>query len=351
MKNKTNSFKKMQSKTPKPNAKTQFGSSDDKKIVKIQTETADDIDAKGSFANTVTDGTSKPGKLHPSRPTDEKYYDTSHESIGLAIIFNQNKFKQGNERRGSDKDANDLKKVFGDLGFTVKVYYDLTVSEIKETLAIGKFQIKRQNLITKITILVSRQNHSDNDCLLITIMTHGERDGKIQASDETFLVQDLYFPFIGHSCESLIGKPKLFFIQACRGSMVDPGVISKTVLEAKILKDSATAVAAEARTQPFVIPTLADVLIVYSTADGYHTFRDEKYGSWFIQALCEELRTVPKKDLLRILIGVNRSLASAEELQITSNASIDEMKQMPKIQSMLTKTFYFRKRTLDSGIF
>ena len=353
-------MEEMEAKTPKPSAEpTQFVTLVDEKIVKIQTGTADDIDAKGYFSkivsNIVRESTLKPGKLHPSRPTNEKYYDTSHRIIGLAIIFNQRKFKQEKERRGTDKDANDLKEVLGGLGFTVKVYDDLTVSKIKETLALGKFklyasfQIKHKNLITKITILVSRQNHSDNDCLLITIMTHGERDGKIQASDETFLVQDLYFPFIGHSCESLIGKPKLFFIQACRGSMVDPGAILKPTPKARTMKVS-DQVDAKAMPQPFVIPTLSDLLIMYSTAEGYYSFRNPQDGSWFIQALCDELRENPQEDLLTILTGVNRRVAFARQSHVPDNDDWDAMKQMPNLMSMLTKIFYFRKRTLESKL-
>jgi hypothetical protein len=44
-------------------------------------------------------------------------------------------------------------------------------------------------------------------------MTHGDSDGKIGAYDKDYLVQDLWENFIGTNCPSLIGKPKLFFIQ------------------------------------------------------------------------------------------------------------------------------------------
>lgn len=44
-------------------------------------------------------------------------------------------------------------------------------------------------------------------------MTHGERKGKIHAADREYDVQELWENFVGEECESLIGKPKLFFIQ------------------------------------------------------------------------------------------------------------------------------------------
>ena len=62
-------------------------------------------------------------------------------------------------------------------------------------------------------ILVSLEDHSDNDCLVIIVMTHGNENGKILAADREYDVQDLWTNFVGNKCESLIGKPKLFFIQ------------------------------------------------------------------------------------------------------------------------------------------
>ena len=177
-------------------------------------------------------------------------------------------------------------------------------------------------------------------------MTHGERDGKIHASDETFLVHDLYFPFIGHNCESLIGKPKLFFVQACRGDMVDPGAIFVPTTRARITKYT-DAVDTASIPQSFVTPSLADVLIMYSTAEGYYSFRNQQDGSWFIQALCDELRDNTKEDLLTILTGVNRRVAFAKQSFFPYDHDLDAMKQMPNLMIMLTKTFFFRKRIVD----
>lgn len=135
-------------------------------------------------------------------------------------------------------------------------------------------------------ILVSQQDHSDNDCLLITIMTHGKRDGKIFSSDGEFLVNDLWENFIGDKCESLIGKPKLFFIQACRGTSTDPGILLKPKVPIRAATLADTVDAKAAKEEFFVLPTLADLLVMYSTAEGFYSFRNPKDGSWFIQVLC-----------------------------------------------------------------
>jgi len=288
------------------------------------------VDARSLFSFLKREPT-KPGKLFPSKPTDERYYDFTNNNVGHAIIFNQVKVKGEQERKGSQKDADDLKEVLSDIGFEVRVYNDNSVEDIKKKL-----------------LAVSKQDHADNDCLFITIMTHGKRDGKIYAADGEFSVQDLWECFVGNNCKSLIGKPKLFFIQDCRGSMADPGILLKP--KAKIrsfsLSSSSDTVDAKAlREKNFVIPTLADLLVMYSTAEGYYSFRNPADGSWFIQALCEELRENIHEDLMTILTGVNRRVAFAKQSNVPENSDWDAMKQMPNIMSMLTKTMYFMKKS------
>lgn len=172
-------------------------------------------------------------------------------------------------------------------------------------------------------------------------MTHGKSDGKIYAADKEFTVQELWENFVGNNCESLIGKPKLFFIQACRGSMTDPGIIMKPKPKMRLINNSDTVDAKAFREDAFVIPTLADLLVMYSTAEGYYSFRNPLDGSWFIQAICEELRENSHEDLMTILTGVNRRVAFAKQSNVPDNAEWDAMKQMPNIMSMLTKTMYF----------
>ena len=56
------------------------------------------------------------------------------------------------------------------------------------------------------------EDHSDADCILIAVLSHGEL-GILYASDHAYKPDKLWAPFNSEACPSLAGKPKLFFIQ------------------------------------------------------------------------------------------------------------------------------------------
>lgn len=88
------------------------------------------VDARGFWSTPVK--SKKPGHISASRPTNERYYDFTHPCPGAALIFNQVDIKGQEERKGSQKDADDLKKVLSDMNFCVKVCKNSTVRQIKD---------------------------------------------------------------------------------------------------------------------------------------------------------------------------------------------------------------------------
>ncbi len=98
--------------------------------------------------------------------------------------------------------------------------------------------------------------------------------------------------------------------------------------------------------EEYVIPVLADLLIMYSTSEGYYSFRNQDEGSWFIQSLTSELKDNQQEELMTILTGVNRRVAYSFQSNIPKS-KMDACKQMPNIVSMLTKAFYFTPKLTD----
>merc|ERR1719295_103816 len=154
--------------------------------------------------------------------------------------------------------------------------------------------------------------NADSDCLLVAVLSHGDDHDLIAAQDEWYVDEDLWSPFLAENCPSLRGKPKLFFLNVCRGNKQDKGAeTDNNRPEKKKAKRSK-------------LPNHADFLIARSTVPGYVSWRNPAEGSHFIQALCEVLD--PEKgayddDLLSLLVKAQGIVATKE--------MCDRYKQMP----------------------
>ncbi|KAM8848244.1 caspase-3b isoform 1-T2 [Synchiropus picturatus] len=282
-------------------------------------EAGDDVDAFPLFSrrsNSSVAERQKPeepqGSSKVEKPCDPYCYRMDYPSLGTCLIINNKNFHKSTNmgfRNGTDLDAAAAVKTFMQLGYTVKVENDLTVQQM-----------------VKLMNNVSLQDHSNNASFACVLLSHGD-EGLIYGTDRAEKFDTLTRPFKGDRCRTLVGKPKLFFIQACRGQELDAGVEC----------DSDSAQTSER------IPIEADFLYAYSTAPGYYSWRNTGNGSWFIQSLCEMLQKHGGKlELMQIMTRVNRQVA----LHFESSSSLpgfSEKKQIPCIVSMLTKELYFPK--------
>ncbi|XP_072525806.1 caspase-3a [Salminus brasiliensis] len=237
-------------------------------------------------------------------------YSLNFPSIGHCIIINNKNFHRStgmNQRNGTDVDAGNAMKAFGKLGYKVKVFNDQTVDQIKQVLT-----------------AVAKDDHSRCASLVCVLLSHGD-EGVFFGTDGPLELKALTSLFRGDRCTSLVGKPKLFFIQACRGTDLDAGI------EMDNNPDGS----------PVKIPVEADFLYAYSTAPGYYSWRNTMTGSWFMQSLCEMISKYGRElELLQIMTRVNYKVAV--DFESASNApGFDAKKQIPCIVSMLTKEMYF----------
>ncbi|CAH1795558.1 unnamed protein product [Owenia fusiformis] len=255
--------------------------------------------------------------------SDERY-NTSHPRRGVAIIINQRDFDPDTgmgARMGTDRDADALEVRFYALGFEVVRYNSITAT-----------------LMVSVLNKAGKMNHSDADCFACVILSHGE-EGVVYGTDGVVPIEKLTEPFKGNKCESLRGKPKMFFIQACRGQKFDEGV--------ETTDDDGEGLDETDANTVHRIPAEADFLMAYSVVPGYFSWRNSTRGSWFIQALCSVLEKYgenPDYDILRIMTRVNRMVAYDFESR-AAREFMNRKKQIPSIVSMLTKEMYFTPRT------
>ncbi|KAM6307334.1 caspase-10 [Aegotheles albertisi] len=235
---------------------------------------------------------------------------------GFCLVINNVKFDGSlQERKGSCKDAGELKRVFTWLGLDVRTYTDLTSQEIKDLMQTW------QRL----------QDHKDRDCFICCILSHGE-SGAIYGKDEELVsIRMIMSYFTAKQCPQLAEKPKLFFIQACQGKDIQCPVYVEN--DARIPDPSSMQ---QSVSPSESIPEEADFLLGMATIDGYVSFRHIQQGAWYIQALCSKLQLlVPRgEDILSILTEVNEDVSRRVDRWGTK-------KQMPQPAYTLRRKFIF----------
>ncbi|CAC5377704.1 CASP7 [Mytilus coruscus] len=263
---------------------------------------------------------SVPVNIHMSREEFEAdIYPMNRKNRGFAVIINNKTFDSVvglGARNGTDVDASALANRFAELGFDVELEDDVTTEEM--------LQIMKK---------YAYMDHSENDCFVCAILSHGE-EGIVYGKNGKIEIKKLLEPFKGNLCETLAGKPKVFFIQACRGTEFDEGV-EMNVADAKGEMD------VDRQISTHKIPAEADFLVAYSVVPGYYAWRNSIDGSWFVQALSTVLEKYGSQlDLVRVLTRVNKLVAYKFQSN-TSNPYMSRKKQIPCITSMLTKELYF----------
>lgn len=235
---------------------------------------------------------------------------------GVALIINNEHFDKMPARPGTEKDGKALQHLFTHLGFTTALHRDLKAEAMRKTLK-----------------SLADRDHSLADCLVVAILSHGEEGGMIHGKDDVLVnIKELTNLFSGQECPSLAGKPKLFFIQACRGKEFDLPVVVKESTDYHSASPEEEETVDGAKKS--LLPDQADFLLSFSTAEGYVSWRNSAYGSWYVKALVEAMHEhAAKEHLVDILTEVNRKVAE--------NQSQTGFRQIPAVVNQLRKQLYF----------
>jgi hypothetical protein len=230
---------------------------------------------------------------------------------GFALIIHNRSFPKriDAERYGSEKDVEAIKRFCESAGLDIidtdRKTENLTATEI-------------DSLCTE----VAKRSFSRYDSFVCFILSHGCENAIYGVDDNVISLQEIVTKF--KECEDLVGKPKLFFIQACRGTNRDSGMT--------VQSDSYPV----NRPIPLRLPSDSDILLAHSAVAGYESYRNPKEGSWFIHTLMNVFSShAHEMHLMDMLTLVNGYIAVRGETP-------DGCKQMPCQMTTLTKFVYFK---------
>ncbi|KAF6275846.1 caspase 2 [Rhinolophus ferrumequinum] len=215
-------------------------------------------------------------------PCTPEFYQTHYQLAyrlqsqprGLALVLSNVHFtgeKDLEFRSGGDVDHSTLVALFKLLGYKVHVLLDQTAQEMLEKLQdFARFPA-----------------HRVTDSCIVALLSHGV-DGGIYGVDGRLLqLQEVFQIFDNANCPSLQNKPKMFFIQACRGDETDRGVDQQ---DGKNHAPSPGCEEADAGREDLLktrLPTRSDMICGYACLKGTAAMRNTKRGSWYIEALAQ----------------------------------------------------------------
>ncbi|XP_075882237.1 caspase-9 [Nelusetta ayraudi] len=282
----------------------------------------------------------KPKPLRVRRDSIQSY-KMDARPCGHCLIINNVEFEpqsELNNRKGSDVDCEKLERRFKALSFIVEVKKNLKQRQIKHQLS-----------------ALSKMDHSQYDCCVVIILSHGTEVSHSRFPGAVYGVDGVNVPvqhitncLNGQHCPSLQGKPKLFFIQACGGGERDTGFeVSPDEVEPSAgggddqtdaIPMSSSSDSLSMSDEPdarATLPTPSDILVSYSTFPGYVSWRDTQSGSWYVETLDSILEeNAATDDLVTMLMMVNH--------EVSQNSAKGLYKQMPGSFNFLRKLLYFQ---------
>ncbi|XP_068591486.1 caspase-2 isoform X1 [Cebidichthys violaceus] len=243
-------------------------------------------------------------------------------------------------RKGGEVDDEVLRKVFTELDYLVTVHRDLTA----------------QGMRTCIENFCRRPDHRTVDSCVVCLLSHGV-EGAIYGTDGQLLQLDWVFEsFDNARCPLLQNKPKMFFIQACRGEEMDCGVEqidgpARTCSPSCEQRDAGREGQGDANSRQrgdmgrprIKLPQRSDMICGFASLKGQRictaAMRNTKRGSWFIQELNTTLRLHARDThLADIMVQVNGHIKEREGF--APGTAHHRCKEMSEFTSSLCKDLY-----------
>ncbi|XP_070183776.1 caspase-8-like [Littorina saxatilis] len=154
---------------------------------------------------------------------------------------------------------------------------------------------------------IQKDDHSKYDCFVCCISSHGNETGVCGADDHTVNISELQEYVYSTQCRSLAGKPKVFFVDACRGGEGQKGhYLARCVAGAMERNPDRGALITDKR----------DFLMSFATTPDNVSWSNPEKGSVFFYHLTMLLnRHAKRKPVLKILHMLNEALTKERPRQ------------------------------------
>jgi hypothetical protein len=221
----------------------------------------------------------------------------NHKERGIALVINMQNYDDPNpeepepklkKRKWSVKDVESLKKTLAYLEFKVILSLDSTKSQIEKVL---QEQAER--------------DHSESDCFLCVVMSHGNEDKIVTRDNLKMSYKEIMEPI--KMCKSLENKPKLFFFQACRGDheieiarrpdSAESNSSGHITRDDQHQPDNTSDSDGPNTNKKTLGYAESDLLVYNATIPKHYAYGTVTNGTYFIQSVCNVFREEAYKNL------------------------------------------------------
>uniref|UniRef100_A0A8D0BAN4 Caspase-3 n=1 Tax=Salvator merianae TaxID=96440 RepID=A0A8D0BAN4_SALMN len=232
----------------------------------------------------------------------------AHQIKSRAVIIVNYEFhgSQLRPRPGARREADRLFRALANCNYAVQLHFDLTAEEIKN--------------------VYEEERHADHGDYFVSILSsHGEEGIIYDCNGEMVELASIFQALSSDSCPNLAGKPKIFFVQACRGHNIDHGVQLQT--------DSGDP-QMDCFSHYLSIPE--DTAVMFASSPGYAAFIN-RWESMFLKALLDLLEGEERHlELSRLMTRISRQVAFHAEARGQHRGG----KEMPCFVSKMLQEAY-----------
>ena len=240
-------------------------------------------------------------------------YSMKSRPRGIGVIINNETFNVLQPRFGAAMDVHNLEHLYQYLSFDTQFHVNKTHTEMRQILND-----------------VAGMDHDNYNCLMVAILTHGDYGDVLYGTSGIITIQEIIETFSSKRCPTLIGKPKIFIIQACHGRRYNQAVeLDDRNDDGYDMTDSGS----------IIHPNISDYLVTYSTIPGHVSFRNNKIGSIFISTLVKIFRQhAADEDIITMLERVTDEVT---KYQPQGNILYQDSRQSPELRSSLRAKLFF----------
>ncbi|XP_054420012.1 caspase-2 isoform X3 [Pteronotus mesoamericanus] len=145
----------------------------------------------------------------------------------------------------------------------------------------------QQEMEEKLQKFAQLPTHCVTDSCIVALLSHGLEGGVYGVDGKVLQLQEVFRLFDNAHCPSLQNKPKMFFIQACRGDETDRGVDQQDGKSSAASPECEESDASRQELLKMRLPTLSDMICGYACLKGTAAMRNTKRGSWYVEALAQ----------------------------------------------------------------